>query len=236
MAFVVFHDLPADETYRQLVAALKSLQKTSEIISSRIQEVVSHKRERLASCNRRLEVLHAKLASLQSGTQPVTALASATYPTQDVLHGWTPLFPPSLREPAGAVEGAEARLPPGPPADGRVRGQDTAELHHFFQQAQMVTAALDALAGPVAAPADLTSAPSLSGYAGPRSRTDEEPQLPASTTLALAQALTVGAQHALGHGQPWHAGSEDGRHDSPPEDDEPAARAMREMDPGPDPN
>ena len=49
----------------------------------------------------------------------------------------------------GAEEGAELRLPAGPPAQGRVRGRDTAELHHFFQQAQMITASLDALARPL---------------------------------------------------------------------------------------
>ena len=49
----------------------------------------------------------------------------------------------------GAGEGSELRLPPGPPAQGRVRGRDTAELHHFFQQAQMITASLDALARPL---------------------------------------------------------------------------------------
>ena len=171
MAHVVFHDLPPEDTYCQIVDALQALHTTAEAIFSKVQEDVQEKRgwalcsmlrlfllmrrclfcfacvlfmikkdafltrksitsgvvstqeacrflvtrhgcratsqasgaaERLASIHRRLEALQAKLASLEAGGPALTALASATYPAQDVLHAWTPLFPANLSTPAGA--------------------------------------------------------------------------------------------------------------------------------------
>ncbi len=83
--------------------------------------------------------------------------------------------------------GAEERagLPPGPPAPGRVRGQDTAELHFFFQQAQVVTAALDSLARPAAA-----------GCPPPPLRTQARPlRKPPALTVACSALLFLVAWH-----------------------------------------
>ena len=56
--------------------------------------------ERLAAILQRVEAVQAKIGGLRSGERPLTALSSATYPAQDVLHGWKPLFPTSLAGPA----------------------------------------------------------------------------------------------------------------------------------------
>ena len=57
--------------------------------------------ERLAAILQRVEAVQAKLAGLRGGERPLTSLSSATYPAQDVLHGWKPLFPTSHAGPAG---------------------------------------------------------------------------------------------------------------------------------------
>lgn len=44
MVFVVLHDLPPDETYRQVVAALLSLQHTAESVFGKVHSDVQQKR------------------------------------------------------------------------------------------------------------------------------------------------------------------------------------------------
>jgi hypothetical protein len=44
MTSVVFHDLPPEETYRQIVAALLSLQRSSQHVFGRIHADVQEKR------------------------------------------------------------------------------------------------------------------------------------------------------------------------------------------------
>ena len=51
MAQVVFHDLPPEDTYRQIIDALQALHTTAEAIFTRVQEDVRGKRGLAAQHN-----------------------------------------------------------------------------------------------------------------------------------------------------------------------------------------
>ncbi|KAK9916586.1 hypothetical protein WJX75_004592 [Coccomyxa subellipsoidea] len=193
-------DLPPEETYEMINASLAALQQATDGVFTRIQNAVEDRRGRLEELLERLERIELKIGTLSKSNHPLAAQASALYPEIDALRDWHPLFPSkgSLGTHQKNSFGEVVPPPPQLPADdgGRVKGQDTAELLHFFKQAQATSSAITTQGGPTSIPENLTSATSLLRYGGNRaafgaadmdSAADLMPAVSSSITMQKAQ-------------------------------------------------
>ncbi|CAL8467295.1 g6832 [Coccomyxa elongata] len=167
-------DLPADETYEQINASLSALQQASDGVFARIQDAVEDRRGRLDELLEQLQRIEAMISSLSNCSQPLAAQASALYPELDALRAWHPLYPSRASLGAERLKNSSPigvlPLPPELPAenDDRVRGQDTADLLHFFKQAQATSESITTQGPPISIPENLTSATSLLRYGDSR--------------------------------------------------------------------
>ncbi|BDA40417.1 probable WASH complex subunit 1 at N-terminal half [Coccomyxa sp. Obi] len=196
-------DLPSERTYEQICASLSALQQASDGVFARIKDVVEDRRGRLDELLEQLHRIEAKISSLSNCSQPLAAQASALYPELDALRSWHPLFPSRESLDSERLKdsspGGVLPLPTELPAenDDRVRGQDTADLLHFFKQAQAASSSIITQGPPTSIPENLTSATSLLRYGDTRaafgaaeldSATGLMPTVSSSLTLHKAPA------------------------------------------------
>ncbi|CAL5225170.1 g7951 [Coccomyxa viridis] len=192
---LTIHDLPPQETYIQIAASLKALQEAVDGVFARIEGAVESRRERLEELLQQIKRIEGKIETLGSSTHPLAVKATALYPQLDELRSWLPLFPG--KHPKVFTLAADAPFD-NLPEDSqrqegdRVRGQDTAELFHFFKQAQALSATVSSEAGPTAIPETLSAATSLlqhgSSLLAFRSAAEDDA---AARAAATSSALTL---------------------------------------------